>query len=128
MNVDPSYAMNLIVFSFLAMPPILPLTDEDIKRFAKGIPRDKMNSFMHRFPISQRTKLWKHLKWIAKFGASSLRAILLAHRANAERIVNDIWAKWNFDRNVTLPPKTIRTLWEHNRFLDKSTGRSYIKD
>jgi len=86
------------------MPPILPLADEDIKRFAKGIPRSKMGSFMRRFPISQKARLWKYLKEIGEEDRREM-TILLTHRVSADRIVQDIWAKWDFDHDDTLPPK-----------------------
>jgi len=94
----------------------------------EGIPRNKMSSFMRRFPISQRTKLWKYLKHMKIAHAPVTVPILLTHRASADRIVADIWAKWDFDRNDALPAKTIRVGPEHNRFENTRTGETYIKD
>jgi len=108
------------------MPPILPLADEDIKRFAKGIPRSKMGSFMRRFPLSQKARLGKYLKEIYQPNGRRLMSRLLTHRISAVRIVEDIWAKWDFDRNDTLPAKTIRLGPEHNRFRNTGTGQAYI--
>jgi hypothetical protein len=46
----------------------------------------------------------------------------------ATRIVEDIWAKWDFDRSDTLPAKTIRLGPEHNRFKNTGTGEVYMKE
>jgi hypothetical protein len=47
---------------------------------------------------------------------------------NAAPIVDNIWAKWDFDRNDILPAKTIRVEGEHNRFQNTQTGETYIKN
>jgi hypothetical protein len=77
-------------------------------------------------------------------GDQFLRAILLTHRAvciyiiqyrsplmypsqNSWRIVGDIWAKWDFDRNDTLPAKIIRGS-QHNSFVYKGTWEVYEKE
>jgi hypothetical protein len=74
------------------------------------------------------------------FGPDIWVAILLTHRnvciyniqcrltltypsQTAFRIVEDIWAKWDFDRNDTLPAKTIRLGPQHNIFQNTRTGK-----
>jgi hypothetical protein len=47
---------------------------------------------------------------------------------SAESIIQDIWAKWDFDRNDTLPVNTIRFGGEHNQFRNTATGEVYTKE
>ncbi len=56
------------------------------------------------------------------------RSPLTYRSQTADRIVEDIWAKWDFDRNDTLPSETIRLGPEHNRLKNTNTGEVYVKE
>jgi hypothetical protein len=55
------------------------------------------------------------------------RSALMYPLQTATTIVGDIWAKWDFDCDDTLPPKTIRLGPQHNRFQNTRTGEVYWK-
>ncbi len=56
------------------------------------------------------------------------RSTLMYPLQTTARIVYDIWAKWDFDRDDTLPAKTIRLGPEPNLFHNTGTGEVYLKE
>jgi hypothetical protein len=137
------------------MPPILPLTDEDIKRFAsKHIYRPvrraylrrgyttKQDEFVHvsifclpeiktmevyeRYESRRRGQIYGYtLNPPECLYAIQYKSTLTYRSQNATHIVEAIWTKWDFGRNDILPAKTIRLGSVQSRLQHTDTGDLY---
>src|SRR5271170_7754616 len=62
------------------LPVSIPVIHQAELIVVEGIPRSKMGSFMCRFPISQKARLWKYLKEIGEENRRRWMTRLLTHR------------------------------------------------
>ncbi|PVF96402.1 hypothetical protein CPB86DRAFT_816405 [Serendipita vermifera] len=100
----------LYSFGLLSNPPLIPLDNEEIKRYASGISRKDMQHIMNR--VTRQDEIAVLLEEWGRF-PSSCRFILsmpITHRENSQKIIEDIYRKWDFSNNRPFPPGAERKL------------------
>ncbi|PVF96411.1 hypothetical protein CPB86DRAFT_511494 [Serendipita vermifera] len=104
----------LLSFALLSSPPLVPLLEEDIKRYAtSGLPRNKMSVVMSRVIRQDEVAAIFNVWEIYHSTIFSSLDKLLTHRATASKIINDIYLKWDFSNRCPFPPDVKRGQKSH---------------
>lgn len=94
-------------FGLLSNPPLIPIHDGEIKRYAAGVPRNKMHLIMSRVRRQDEVATLFDI-WSSTVSVTLVK--LLTHREDTENIIKDIFLKWDFNNNRPFPPGVKREL------------------
>ncbi|PVF91512.1 hypothetical protein CPB86DRAFT_322951 [Serendipita vermifera] len=97
----------LCSFGLLSNPPLIPLDEEEIKRYANGISRKNLHIIMSR--LAKQDEIAVPLDILHWYNVYTLPK-LMTHREDSRKIVEDIYRKWDFSNHRPFPPGVTREL------------------
>ncbi|PVG01590.1 hypothetical protein CPB86DRAFT_80356 [Serendipita vermifera] len=121
---------ELLWFIGLSQPPLLPLQDDEVKRYSKNtISRDKIQSIMDRVPINYRRLTGDLITTFRAYGCLRPYSTLLTHRPpdDVDLIISTISDRWDFESHCPLPKRVVRTYMGGEAWtVWESTGEHYV--
>ncbi|PVF91513.1 hypothetical protein CPB86DRAFT_878483 [Serendipita vermifera] len=94
----------LLSFFLLSNPPLISLDGAEMKRYGNGISRKDIHTIMSRVTrhdeIAAIFDSWEGLPLTYR----NLLAKLMTHREDSQKIVEDIYLKWDLSNNCPFPP------------------------
>lgn len=119
--------------TLMAVPPLLPFTDEEVSLYSKGISRKSMEILLKtRVPIARKAVmhlLRSFINYACQIGIVGLDVhwFLTGNRATAV-IVDDLWRKWDVDEDCPFP-SGVNRVWgrdfRRSKVVWKKTGEEY---
>ncbi|KIM20090.1 hypothetical protein M408DRAFT_30670 [Serendipita vermifera MAFF 305830] len=130
-GIQQSHALLWRTFlcTFIAAPPLLAFSSDEISLYSKGIPRDKIDALLKtRVPVARRAVI-SLVKRVVDYNSQNPKGVsywYLTGRPGAQDLFRDIWRKWDIEGDCPFPPGVERFWYgTHSKVVWKKTGEEY---